>query len=108
MEVVASTLHSLGYRVTRNVYFKGAKLLRKHCAPDKGIHSLQIEMNRSLYMDEVTGTRRPELAQVTAKLAAPLFGLLRNLAVSSAHIHSLLWDAVGSPPSSDQRWSRFP
>lgn len=70
VEVVASVLKGFGYRVTSNTHFIGAESVRKHGAPDQGIHSLQIEMNRSLYMDEEARTRRPELAEVRAHLAA--------------------------------------
>lgn len=70
VETVAGVLKGFGYKVTSNVHFIGAESVRKHGAPDQGIHSLQIEMNRSLYMDEEARTRRPELAEVRAHLAA--------------------------------------
>jgi N-formylglutamate amidohydrolase len=74
--LVEEVLRGFGYRVTRNTHFIGAESVRKHGDPAKGIHSLQIEMNRSLYMDEVARTRRPalpgirdHLTQLAAKLA---------------------------------------
>jgi len=70
VDTVAETLKGFGYNVTRNAHFVGAESVRKHGAPDKGIHSLQIEMNRSLYMDETARTRRPELTRVREHLAA--------------------------------------
>jgi N-formylglutamate amidohydrolase len=70
VEAVASALGGFGYTVTTNAHFIGAEAVRKHGAPGQGIHSLQIEMNRSLYMDEDTWLRRPELAQVRTHLAA--------------------------------------
>ncbi|MBW6398197.1 N-formylglutamate amidohydrolase [Roseomonas sp. HJA6] len=70
VEVVAGVLKGFGYRVTSNTHFVGAESVRKHGAPDLGIHSLQIEMNRSLYMDEEARTRRPELATIRTHLAA--------------------------------------
>ena len=33
-------------------HFVGAESVRKHGNPEGGVHSLQIEINRSLYMDE--------------------------------------------------------
>lgn len=66
---VESTLKGFGYNVTRNAHFIGAESVRKHGAPGDGVHSLQIEMNRSLYMDEAARTRRPELAQIRQHLA---------------------------------------
>lgn len=69
-ECVKSVLEGFGYRVSVNRHFIGAEAVRKHGAPDRGVHSLQIEMNRSLYMDEAARTRRPELAAVRAHLGA--------------------------------------
>lgn len=45
----------LGYNVTINDPFKGAELIACYGRPNLGINSLQIEINRSLYMDEQTG-----------------------------------------------------
>jgi N-formylglutamate deformylase len=70
IETVASVLRSFGYKVTMNAHFIGAESVRKHGAPGRGIHSLQIEMNRGLYMDEETRGRRPELVEVRQHLAA--------------------------------------
>jgi N-formylglutamate deformylase len=49
---VAETLRNLGYRVGINSPFKGAEIIIRHGAPMQNRHSLQIEVNRSLYMDE--------------------------------------------------------
>lgn len=70
LDIVSDVLKGFGYRVTANTHFVGAEAVRKHGAPDQGIHSLQIEMNRSLYMDEEARTRRPELSQVRTHLTA--------------------------------------
>jgi N-formylglutamate deformylase len=49
---VAETLRGLGYTVRLNHPFKGAALLQRFGRPRDGRHSLQIEVNRGLYMDE--------------------------------------------------------
>ena len=41
-----------GYRVAVNQAYKGAELVKAYSAPAAGRHSLQIEINRRLYMDE--------------------------------------------------------
>ena len=43
-------LTGLGYRVARNDPYKGVELVRRHGAPALGRHSLQIEVNRRLYL----------------------------------------------------------
>ena len=51
-ELVAATLRSLGYSVGLNHPFKGAEIVTRHGDPAAGRHSLQVEINRGLYMDE--------------------------------------------------------
>jgi len=51
---VATTLRSLGYDVAINDPYKGVELVRKHGRPSENRHSLQIEINRRLYMDEMS------------------------------------------------------
>lgn len=54
---IRSFLQSLGYVVTINDPFKGVELIKRHADPIRGKHSLQIEINRALYMDEETGEK---------------------------------------------------
>ncbi|WP_426956484.1 N-formylglutamate amidohydrolase [Muricoccus radiodurans] len=68
VEVVEHTLRGFGYEVTRNTHFIGAECVRQHGNPAGGVHSLQIEMNRGLFMDEAARTRGPGLAQVREHL----------------------------------------
>jgi len=51
-EIVRSTLAGMGYRVTVNDPYKGVELVRAYSDPRSGRHSLQIEINKRLYMDE--------------------------------------------------------
>jgi N-formylglutamate amidohydrolase len=53
-ELVASTLRGLGYHVKINDPYKGVELVRAFSDPKAGRHSLQVEVNRKLYMDERT------------------------------------------------------
>ncbi|GAB2175255.1 N-formylglutamate amidohydrolase [Dongia sp. agr-C8] len=49
---VAETLQGYGYTVRINHPFRGAALVQRFGRPREGRHSLQIEVNRGLYMDE--------------------------------------------------------
>lgn len=51
-EFVAERLRVMGYSVKLNHPFKGAELVARFGRPLEGRHSLQIEVNRGLYMDE--------------------------------------------------------
>ncbi len=51
------TIKDLGYNVTINDPYKGVELVARYSEPTRGRHSLQLEINRALYMDEQTGTK---------------------------------------------------
>ncbi len=46
-----------GYRVTINDPFKGVELVNRYSRPTQGKNSIQIEINRALYMNEETGEK---------------------------------------------------
>ena len=51
---VCEYLQSLGYSVSYNHPYKGVELVRRYGDPAHQRHSLQVEINRKLYMDEKT------------------------------------------------------
>ncbi len=46
-------LRSLGYQVTINKPYAGGFITEHYGRPNDGLHAIQIEINRNLYMDEV-------------------------------------------------------
>lgn len=58
VEVARRIFADAGYSVTINDPYNGADLIRAHSRPAEGRHSLQIELNRALYMDEERIERR--------------------------------------------------
>ncbi len=50
--LVAQTLRGFGYSVALNDPYKGVELVRRHGRPAERRHSLQVEVKRTLYMDE--------------------------------------------------------
>ena len=81
-QLVETTLAGLGYEVRRNDPYAGGYVTRHYGRPREGIHALQIEIARSLYMDEARFARRSgfailqrhltQLAECLAKAAAGL------------------------------------
>jgi N-formylglutamate amidohydrolase len=51
---VEDELRRAGLRVLRNKPYAGGFITQNHGAPHRGQHALQIEINRSLYMNEAT------------------------------------------------------
>ena len=89
--LVADTLRHLGYAVAINDPYKGVEIVRRHGRPAEQRHSLQLEIKRTLYMDEQTfeptdGFLRLEadLARLTATIAAHIRDRLGLAAHSEA------------------------
>lgn len=83
-EAAASLLRGRGYRVEINHVFKGVELVRAFSAPERGCHSLQIEVNKDLYLDEGTGGRSPGYDTLKGDLSALLEGLAHYAACAAA------------------------
>lgn len=73
---VADHLSALGYSVGLNDPYKGALIVERYGKPEEGRHTLQIEINRALYMDHGTLDRtggfadlRDDLSTFTDELA---------------------------------------
>ena len=76
MEIVVETLKSFGYSVSVNDPYIGNELIRRIGDPARGIDSIQVEVNKKLFMD--TQTFRP--TDGFARLKADIDRLLRVLA----------------------------
>ena len=57
-----------GFNVVRNRPYAGGYITRCYGQPEIGQHSLQVEINRSLYMNERTIQRGPELPGLTRRM----------------------------------------
>ena len=73
----ADVLRQMGYSVALNDPYKGVELIRRYSDPRRGVHSLQVEINRKLYMNEQTTNRndgydalQDNLVRFTAALVA--------------------------------------
>ncbi len=66
--LVEQTLTSMGYAVRRNDPYAGGYVTRHYGRPREGVHALQIEIARSLYMDEACFARRPGFASLQTNL----------------------------------------
>lgn len=68
VDTVEYELRRLGYSVMRNKPYAGGFITEHYGDPANQFHALQIEVNRSLYMDERTMDRAPRFAQIAADL----------------------------------------
>src|SRR5215468_3970944 len=67
-ETIETTLTELGYSVSRNKPYAGGFITEHYGNPSAGLHAIQLEINRGLYMDE----RRYERSDSFSRLAADL------------------------------------
>ena len=70
-----------GYRVVRNSPYAGGYTTRHYGKPRTGVHALQIEINRGLYMQEESFTRKAYLDTLAAEMAQ-----LVHLLATAPHI----------------------
>lgn len=61
-------ISGLGYRVTLNKPYAGGYITENYGNPNEGVHALQIEVNRALYMDEETLALRRDFRNLRANL----------------------------------------
>ena len=74
-EITESLLRSLGYSVSRNKPYAGGFITEHYGNPAGGLHAIQLEFNRALYMDE----RRYERIPAFRKLASDVETLADRL-----------------------------
>ncbi|MBM3952907.1 MAG: N-formylglutamate amidohydrolase, partial [Rhodospirillales bacterium] len=68
-ETAERILTSLGFAVARNLPYAGGYTTRHYGQPHEGVHALQVEINRALYMDERAVARGPGLPALAETLA---------------------------------------
>ena len=54
----------LGYSIGRNKPYAGGFITEHYGNPASGLHTVQLELNRAIYMDERRRERGPRFAQV--------------------------------------------
>ena len=84
-QAICTFLRARGYQVDYNHPYKGVEILRRHGDPHRKRHSIQLEINRRLYMDEHT----LDLTEGTHRLRAHLSELAAMLVATSAALWPL-------------------
>lgn len=68
MDRVESAFATAGFRVARNAPFAGAYVTQSYGRPSRGQHAIQVEIDRSLYMDEATIRPGPRFEEIRTRL----------------------------------------
>ncbi|WP_029004133.1 N-formylglutamate amidohydrolase [Azorhizobium doebereinerae] len=69
-DLLEQELGARGYAVVRNKPYAGGYITEHYGNPAAGLHAVQVEINRGLYMDEASYARGPDFQRVRADLAA--------------------------------------
>jgi N-formylglutamate amidohydrolase len=87
MEQVEAAFERAGLRVARNTPFAGAYITQAYGRPSRRQHVIQVEIDRSLYMDEQRIELRPDIAEFQALLTGVIAELtgqsLQNQALAA-------------------------
>jgi N-formylglutamate amidohydrolase len=63
-ETIEHTLSGMGYTVSRNKPYAGGFITEHYGNPSAGMHAVQLEINRGLYMDERRFERAPNFERI--------------------------------------------
>lgn len=69
-DTVEERLKQLGYSAGRNKPYAGGFITEHYGNPASGLHTIQIELNRAIYMDERRRERGPRFKHIVADMAA--------------------------------------
>ncbi len=82
IDAAQNILSSQGFSVMRNIPYAGGYNTRKYALPGQGVHAIQIEINRALYMNEYflkKNRRFDNLINILEKLAYALAQTVNSL-----------------------------
>ena len=69
-DIVEETMARRGYSTGRNKPYAGGFITEHYGNPASGLHVIQLELNRAIYMDERSRERRPDFNRITEDFAA--------------------------------------
>ena len=92
VDLAETIFSSAGLRVARNRPYAGGFATRTYGRPQHGVHALQIEISRHLYMNEVTLAKNADFDAIRALVERLIFALIGLDLVS----------LVGSAPALDK------
>ena len=76
-ELVRQELERMGYVVALNRPYAGGYTTQAHGRPNEGLHALQVELDRALYLDEATLGLTAGFVRLQSDLQS-LFGVLTS------------------------------
>ncbi|SIQ39955.1 N-formylglutamate amidohydrolase [Rhizobium sp. RU20A] len=84
--VAVGLLEDLGYTVSRNKPYAGGFITEHYGRPVRGLHALQIEINRGLYIDEATLQKKHGFAALASDLQVFVDALAAHVDDAAAYL----------------------
>jgi N-formylglutamate amidohydrolase len=84
MDRVHATFEASGLRVVRNAPFAGAYVAQAYGRPSRGVHVVQVEIDRSLYMNEARVEPLPDFAAFRDLIGGVVAELIRPVGLALA------------------------
>lgn len=78
-DLVIKAFKDVGFDVAYNWPYKGGRITETYGHPEKGQQALQVELNRSLYMDEETKKKKASFPQVQSQITQAITLIKENL-----------------------------
>lgn len=70
LDATSKVFETAGFVVAHNAPFSGGFITQHYGRPTRGIHAIQIEINRSIYMNEETICRSPDFQKVCGVMSS--------------------------------------
>lgn len=80
-EALEQELSAAGYRVLRNKPYAGGYITEHYGNPAAGLHAVQIEVNRALYMEEALYQRSTDFDRVRGEMTAAMQRVLARVSL---------------------------
>lgn len=85
-DLVIQSFSDQGFSVAYNWPYFGGRLTEQYGHPDKNHHVIQIELNRSLYMNELTKKINPDVEPIKLKLFNALGSIKSEITSTSSRL----------------------
>jgi N-formylglutamate amidohydrolase len=83
---IAATVREFGLTVAHNAPYAGGYTLDRHARPERGIHAVQIEIDRTLYLAQDRRSLSAGLSRVSALVAAIVEAMVQELSADPSAI----------------------
>ena len=82
LDLARSSFETEGFDVAINWPYKGGRITQRYGQPETGFHTIQIELNRKIYMDETTRAKIPgKFEETQARLKRVLSRVVTGLSL---------------------------